>query len=466
MRKRTTFFIIIIFLLFGSIAVILSILYVRPKQSLVKPNILLVTVCSLRQDHLGCYGYSRDTSPNMDNFSSGSTIFKNCYTNIPWTKPSVIAMMTGEYPYSNVEISEESALAPLLRSSGYLTCGIIGSNVPREGARAHRGFDIYLDNRDLNTSKDSHTVQADTIVDEAIKFLKKPKPQTRPLFLWVFFKDPHWPYLPPPDYRDKFLDDALYNKENRKLSINIDRSNSIGGIGEARLEKENGEFVTDKSYYISQYDAEILFLDSQFGRLIEFLKREGNYQDWVIILVSDHGESLGEENYFFDHGYKLNEGVIKIPLMIKLPRQAKKSVIKDQVSICDIYPTILSLAGPVRNMSKNNSTGNSILAKAGLWRRKLNPDMALMLENSPEHENEKIKFIGSIWEHYKLIYNLATGEKIFYDILKDEVRLKNYSGRERRVFNKISNFIKIFFNNLNNKNSTSREQLKSLGYLQ
>ncbi|MBU2257931.1 MAG: hypothetical protein KJ926_02280, partial [Candidatus Omnitrophica bacterium] len=73
---------------------------------------------------------------------------------------------------------------------------------------------------------------------------------------------------------------------------------------------------------------------------------------------------------------------------------------------------------------------------------------------------------GSIWEHYKLIYNLATGEKIFYDILKDEVRLKNYSGRERRVFNKISNFIKIFFNNLNNKNSTSREQLKSLGYLQ
>lgn len=320
MRQKTSFLIIISFALLSTIAYFRYFRQAGDKQPVKKPNILLVTVCSLRQDHLGCYGYQRSTSPNIDNLARTATIFKRSYTHIPWTKPATIALITGKYPSPDVGVDESVALPSLLHSIGYFTCGIIGTNIVRDGANADIGFDIFLDHRNLTTSKDCNTVQADTIVDRALETLGNIEPGKQPVFLWLFFKDPHWPYLPPFNYREKFMNDSLYGRQSQELTINTDRNNSIGGIGKARLSKKNGSFFTDKAYYIAQYDSEILYMDSQFGRVVEYLKQKSNYEDWVVIVLSDHGESITEDNYFFDHGYKLTEGLVRIPLIVKLPR--------------------------------------------------------------------------------------------------------------------------------------------------
>jgi arylsulfatase len=431
-----------------------------------RPNILLITICSLRQDHLGCYGYSRNTSPNIDILANASIIYKNCHTHIPWTKPSIIALMTGKYPASAVTVEKEIPLAALLHSIGYLTCGVIGTNVARQGAKVDTGFETFLDNRNLKTSKDPHSVQADTIASEAIEFLNKSQTGREPIFLWLLFKDPHWPYMPPLGYKRKFLHDLLYEQHIQKLVINDNYNNSIGGIGEARLTNTNGDFITDKAYYISQYDAEILFTDNQIGRIIEYLKQKGGYDDWVIILLSDHGESLGEDNYFFDHGYKLTEGTTRIPLIIKLPRHKKREVTNIPTSICDVYPTIMKLAGLHEDMSKNNIYGRNILDQDRLGQNRYNSVRTIMLENAPGHEDEHMKLLGCIWKSYKIIHNITINKKTLYNISKEESRLGNYDAMEQKIIVRMSKFIASFFNNFNNVSTVSREELKSLGYLQ
>jgi len=428
-----------------------------------KPNILLITICSLRQDHLGCYGYRRNTSPNIDALANTSNIFKNCHTPIPWTKPSVIALLTGKYPLPGVLVENQPALSKRLHSAGYLNLAIVGTEVVREVAKADVGFDIFLDNSSLKTSKDKHTVQADTIVNEAQALLDKHQNSNQPVFLWLFFKDPHWPYMPPPGYGDKFINDDLYASQRQELFVNEHFHNSIGGIGEARLSKSKARFFTDKAYYISQYDAEIRYLDSEIGRIITYLKENRHYDDWVIVLLSDHGESLGEDNYFFDHGYKLSEATTKIPLIIKLPRQTKKRVVNYSVSICDLYPTLMKLAGLDRNLSKDNPGGENILSK-NTYRK----DRAILLENAPEFEDTKEKLEGCIWKPYKLIHNIATEEKTLYNISKGEERLADKDGLNLRVTETMNGFITSFFkSNKTHKidSSGNLEALKSLGYL-
>lgn len=429
-----------------------------------RPNILLITACSLRADHLGCYGYSRNTSPNIDILTNASVVYNNCHTHIPWTRPSIIALMTGKYPASGVTVEKEIPLASLLHSIGYLTCGVIGTNVVREGARADIGFETFLDNRNLKTSKDPHSVQADTIASEAIEFLNKSQ-TAKPIFLWLFFKDPHWPYKPPLDYKGKFLHDLLYEQLIQKVAINDNYNNSIGGIGEARLRNTDGDFITDKAYYISQYDAEILFMDNQIGRIIEYLKQKGGYDDWAIILLSDHGESLGEDNYFFDHGYKLTEGTTRIPLIIKLPRHEKRVAVNVPVSICDVYPTIMKLAGLNENMSKNHIYGINILNQDRLMQNRYSV-RTIMLENDPGHEDENMKLLGCVWKYYKLINNITINEKTLYNISKAESRLGNNDPTEQEIIARMSQFIASFFNDSNNISTVTREELKSLGYLQ
>jgi len=437
-----------------------------------KPNILLITVCSLRQDHLSCYGYQRNTSPNIDNLAKEAILYKNCHTPIPWTKPATIALMTGKYPSLVVTTKKELSLAGLLHSTGYLTCGVVGTNVARESAEADVDFDIFWDNRNLRWSKDQHTVQADTIVNQAIKILDKFQVEKQPVFLWLFFKDPHWPYIPPPAYKEKFLHDFRYKQDSQELVINKDYNNSIGGIGEARLLGFNGEFVTDKAYYVSRYDSEIFFMDEQIGRIIEYLKQKEDYENWIILLLSDHGENLGEDNYFFDHGYSISEGSARIPLIIKLPGQTKGVTVNDPVSICDIYPTIAGLLKLHISKQKNGLYGTDIVNRNYLTRYLNNKFRIIMLENAPLHQAERNKIIGCIWKSYKLIFNLTTNKKILYDISKGEIRLKNDIGQGKRILKKLSGILTRLFvkknalSLVNIEKLKAIEELKSLGYLQ
>jgi arylsulfatase A-like enzyme len=352
----------------------------------------------------------------------------------------------------------------LLQASGYLTCGIIGTNVVRDAAKADVGFDIFLDNYNLKTSKDFHTVQADTIVNETLGLLSKFQASKKPMFLWLFFKDPHWPYLPPVDFREQFLYDAEYGRHRQELSISVTYHDSLGGVGEARLTDEGDNFVTDKAYYIAQYDSEIFFMDAQIGRIIEYLKQRGDYEEWVIILMADHGESLGEEDYFFDHGYKLMEATTRIPLLIKLPRSTKNEKVDVPVSICDIYPTILRLSDSRVMPKVSQSKGGLFFLRGNAVRRtRLNRDSAIMLENDPGHERENNKFLACIFRQHKLVYNKTANEKILYDISAGEKKLEKFGKKQERAMQKMTALIEDFFTAWI---STDSEKLRSLGYIQ
>ncbi len=377
-----------------------------------KPNILLVTVCSLRQDHLGCYGYKRNTSPNIDKLAKTSILFQNCYTHIPATPDSIKALITGKYPSTSLDTDKEVKLMELLHSVGYKVFGVMGHYEPRR-ANLNVGFDqFYGPGDNLETGQDAYTVRANIVVKKALEILKSEKTNNNPIFLWIFFKDPHWKYLPPSPYKEKFFHDALYKQQMQQLNINNninkDYQNSLRGIGKARLRDSDGKFITNKAYYISQYDAEIAFMDDEFGKIIHYLKQTRRFGDWMIIFVADHGENLGEDEYFFAHGYKLSQSSVKIPLIIKLPEQLVAKVRSEYVSIYDIYPTIADFLGMDTEPYNGNNCGRSILSKKDWLSIIKKEQRKIMLENCPRLESENMKFLGCIWNPYKLIFNITT----------------------------------------------------------
>ncbi len=431
-----------------------------------KPNILLVTVCSLRKDHLGCYGYQRNTSPNIDKFTKTSTLFYNCYTHIPWTKPSIIALMTGKYPTPHIDIEKETTLPEILHSYGYVTCGVIGSSVIRDEARTNNGFDFFWDNRDLETNKDLDTVKSNIVVEKAIDFLNKHQKNKMPVFLWLFFKDPHWKYLPTTPYNERFLYDSLFTEQTQQLIVNDDYNDSIDGIGEARLIDSDRKYITNKAVYISQYDGEISFMDTNFGRIINYIRETMNLDDWMIIFIADHGESLGEDGYFFDHGYKLSEGLVNIPLIIKFPAQKRKTEINKHVSICDIYPTIIDLLGLSQKIAQHDIFSRSLLKN---WKKIFKEkERLIMLKNSPHNEKKKEELFGCIWHRYKLIWDFSSNEKNLYNLAKKDFLVVKYNKKQQKIVHKVSGFIMDFFIKKNNieYNTSDMEELKSLGYIQ
>lgn len=449
---------------FGLIAYISRYMYSERRLKSIRPNILLITVCSLRQDHLSCYGYPRLTTPNIDKLVKFSTVFTNCYTPVPWTIPSIEALMTGTYPFSSLGLTKKTSLIKLLRSSDYAMSGIVGTFV--ENSDFNCGFDRFFGPRNLKTNKDINTVSADVISHKAIEILASSGTNKRnPIFLWVFFKDPHWPYLPAGQYRERFLNDQLYYNNAELLKINEDFHDSIGGIGEARLEGADGKFVTNKAYYIAQYDAEILFADKYIGEILDYIKNSGHFEDWVIILSADHGESLGEDNYFFDHGYKLSECLVKIPLIIKFPGQDKKILISETVSIRDIYSIIVDLLGLKDPAGMINKTNNEVLYKRlseWLSNRK---NLPVMIGNSPYHERKREILLGCVWNNYKLIWDRSNNRKNFYSLSGKERLIGKCTVSCQAIIDRYSKLINDFFGTKDTNRTDDIEKIRSLGYL-
>jgi arylsulfatase A-like enzyme len=372
--------------------------------------------------------------------------------------------MTGDYPFSSLNIGKEITLAEILNSIGYISFGVVGTFV--DVLDFNTGFNGFWGPRNLETSKDINTVRADVIANKALEILTSIETKNKPIFLWVFFKDPHWPYLPPEGYRELFLNDSLYNSQFQQLKINDNFHDSLGGIGEARLKDAKGNFITDRAYYISQYDAEIFFVDFNVGRIINYLKDSRYLDDWMIILIADHGESLGENEYYFDHAYDLSQGSVKIPLIIKFPGQNKIKIKNKLVSICDIYPTITDLLRLNRTVIQHDSYGKSLVYKTDLLKTLCNTKRTIMLNNSSLHENRHEKLFGCIWERYKLIWNTTKNEKKLYSLNGQEVLIeKYYNDSQKKLIDKMSNFIKKFFSG-KEMDQPDIKVLRSLGYLQ
>jgi len=342
-------------------------------------KVLFAVLDTLRADHLGCYGYKRNTSPNLDKLAENGVLFLNAYPSDVPTQPSYTAMFTGRRGIFTgvVSHSESETLSAgevffpeILEREGYETAAV--STLYHMKKYFARGFKTYM-NPVAGSVHLTQAVTADQINDMALPWLERNK--DRDFFLFLHYWDPHTPYNPPQQYK------RLFYKGNEKDPKN----KSLEGIKDfmvypftQRLLDAMGEGITDIEYVIAQYDAEIRYVDEKFGEVIEALEAFGILEDTLIIVTSDHGENLGENGVYFDHA-TVHEPTIHVPLILHHPSFPRGKRVGAFVQLIDIAPTIfefLNLPQPSSFQGKSllglikgerDSQYTRIYTNQGLW---------------------------------------------------------------------------------------------------
>ena len=287
------------------------------------PNVVLVGVDTLRADHLGLYGYARDTSPNLDAWAEGATVFENCIASTPRTTQSLASILTGKYPHrvgvrylSDALPARELSLAEALKNAGYRTIAVIATGIPYK--RLDQGFDVVIDTR--------KEFSAGEAVDKALAALAEARGK---YFLFVFLRDPHMPYEPP-----ELAFGQEYEGPHRK---------ALGyGGNKADTVFKNDFDERLREHAIALYDSEVRYLDGQFGRLMTAVEERS--PDNIVVFFSDHGESLGEHDYYYDHGDLLYQPGLRIPCVISGIDFGQRRV-GEVVRAVDLAPTVLEAVG-------------------------------------------------------------------------------------------------------------------------
>jgi arylsulfatase A-like enzyme len=303
-------------------------------------SVVLVTVDTLRADHVGHQGYERRTTPAADRLAATGVAFASAIAQAPETLPSIASILTGTYPIDHglrengyVLHGGPRTLAEILRQRGYGTAAFVSSAILDPSQGLARGFDTYDAERPHPFLLVTHGQRrADETTAAAIEWLRR-RDRGRPFLLWVHYIDPHSLYDPPAPY------DELFRAGPYDGRVRMDPRQFFGIIrGEVALGAE------DTQYLIDRYDGEIAFADAGLARLLEALDGLG-LDDTLVIYTADHGESLGEHGYRFDHGDYLYENQIRVPLVLRHPRLPAGRVVRDQVELVDIMPTIAEVIG-------------------------------------------------------------------------------------------------------------------------
>ncbi len=300
-------------------------------------DVLLVTIETTRADHLGAYGYARDTSPRLDALAKAGALFERASTVSPRTNPSLASLMTSLYPHQhgvrNLFLPLERSnltLAEVLHGAGYRTIAV--QTHPRlvKASGFAQGFDIYDD--DVRT----HPL-ADRACRDVEERIASAATGDRPWFLWLHLMDPHWTYDPPPPWRTRFGPEdprpaALYRALDEHRA-------SIGPVI-----FRNTMPPDEVAAFVNLYDGEIAFTDDAIGRLLDFLRTRGLASRTVVVVTADHGESLGEHDYFFEHGDFGTEPEVHVPLLLAAPGRVPAGVrVPWTVRSIDVAPTVLDL---------------------------------------------------------------------------------------------------------------------------
>ena len=321
-------------------------------------NVLLIALDTLRADHLGCYGYPRLTSPQIDRLAARGVRFANFFSpHIP-THPSFTTLHTGVDAMRHQVVSHAGkieldasipTLAELLKARGYFTAA-----VDNLGRWFTRGFDAVLPYRWATDPRVAWR-KAEAVNAQAITALDLVANQTRPWFLFVHYWDPHTPYLPPAPFDRMFYPGDPYDPANRSM----DPVFAFEPFREYFQQWMGG--VTDIQFPVAQYDAEIAYLDTVLEHLFGRLSELGQEEDTLIVLLSDHGEIMDEHEGYFDH-HGLYDGNVRVPLILCLPgRLPAGRVVDGFAQTFDVAPTILDLVGVGDVAGRVGMTGRSLL---------------------------------------------------------------------------------------------------------
>lgn len=309
-----------------------------------KMNIILIGVDTLRADHLGSYGYHRNTSENIDSLAGDSFIFTNAVAASSWTKPSMASIMTALYPTvhgaigpAEMLLEKHHTLAEMLKENGYTTVGVNTNGNISHIWKFDQGFDVYqyphqfipAENLVYKGYEGGYSFpSACAVTDCAIQWLKRDREE--PFFLFLFYLDPHDPYT----INEEFSFGQTYNGPIDGSREKLKEIDQMGAQQAAEV----------RQYIIDLYDGEIAYTDKHIGRLIDYCKKSGLYNNTLIVLTSDHGEGLWDDG-FRAHGSTVSQAQINIPLIIHCPPLAGGKTIKQFTSTINILPTILEATG-------------------------------------------------------------------------------------------------------------------------
>ncbi len=434
-----------------------------------QPNLILLTVDTLRPDDLGFYGSRTADTPHLDALAGKGTRFQQAYAQIPLTGPSFASILTGLHPRShgarqNLMPLDPSlpTLAEILQDAGYRTAAFVsGYPLKREFCGLHRGFDLYQDRfsffdgyklfrflERLGWVDLQYERRAEEVSRLVIPWLgRHPK---NPFFLWVHYYDPHVPYRPPnpagPDgpFLSKLRNQRpLWGKGKEALSVRL-----IEGM--KRL-----------------YGGEIAYVDRDIGQLLSFLDASGLREQSLIVFLSDHGESF-DHDYYFDHGDRLYESCIRIPVLFVYPGVIGENAVSEEViRSIDLFPTLLTLL----KLPKEPSEGESLFKEDGTLITGRTRPVFAELSRRPGYPT-----LGDLWAlregSWKLIYSPEGRPPELYHLGKDSEELKNLSGQNRKQTRTMQSSLIRWMGKGSQEGRSRpveglmREKLRSIGYLQ
>lgn len=334
------------------------------------PNVVLVTLDTVTANHMGIYGYSRANTPHLRELLKESTFYANCIAAAPLTLTSHASIFTGLYPQSHGAYRatrfltgrplspEIPTLAEVLSGHGYHTMAVAANRFYlSDEFGTLRGFhfvdwfaptvlvspdrDYLLRNRIRNLLRfqmiprdfDSTEIAAETVNQRALHLLQQTRIDNVPFFLFLNYMDAHTPYLPPAPF------DELY--PGRDIGFDLQDYNAVAG-------HVNGKNLPidprAREHLISQYDGAIAYLDEKLGELIAYLKQIDQFDNTMIVITSDHGESFGDKN-IVNHDTSVYQDEVHVPLIVKYPRQIRPDRVDALASHVDLMPTILSALG-------------------------------------------------------------------------------------------------------------------------
>jgi arylsulfatase A-like enzyme len=301
----------------------------NPRQ----PDVILLSIDTLRADHLGTYGYSRDTSPYLDRLAAEGTVYEQMWSPASWTLPSHTTMLSGENPLHHGAIEDHihipadvPLVQELFRAKGFGTSGTVATLFVSSRYGFDRGFDHFVDFgiRDKHTNNLS-TVDADQVFHQAIDWAQD-QPAGKPLFVFLHVYDAHNVYDAPPPWNEKF-----------------DRAPMWGDEAYKKYEAYKKAMIpaVQLAHQVAQYDEEIAFVDHAFGEFVD--KWRGDGRQAVIVVTADHGEEFGERGSW-GHGHTLWPEQLHVPLIVNGPGVPVQRL-TTRIGTEDIAPTLAGLAG-------------------------------------------------------------------------------------------------------------------------
>lgn len=369
--------------------------------------LLLISVDTLRADALGTYGARPGATPRIDALARESVVFEHAYAPTSLTLPSMASVLTGRHPEALAMQNNESAvpdgvetLATDLSQAGWRTGAVIGNFVLRRGSGLDRGFDRFDDSlpQRERVRRWPERIASETTAAAIEMVADCGTLASERCFIWVHYQDPHGPYDPPGDRRERFLDEERARSDG---SVQLPPGDDNLGIGSLpAYQRFDGH--REVAFYRAGYRGEVAFVDEQVGRLLDAVGEAGLEEESLIVFLADHGESLGEHGVWFSHGSRLTDEQVRVPLLLRDPRQVPRRIDRP-VALLELRSTLRGLLGlevgdPDRDLLADGTSSQPYLSTLGVLEQPRRAIIAeghkLVMEEGPVQPSFRLYRLG------------------------------------------------------------------------